>query len=98
MESIPADIGSWFASTAALAAVIVAAVSFLKSHVLKNLHDLATVAVSLGLGVLAGLAGHFLGYLETGLTGALAFGATAGFLASGGWDAVSGLLGKRTAA
>ena len=91
MEPIPTDIASWFTSTAALAAVIVAVVAFLKRNVLKNLHDLATVLVSLGLGAIAGVGGHFLGHLDGGLPQALAFGVAAGFLASGGWDALSGL-------
>lgn len=98
MEPISTDIASWFASTAALAAVIVSVVAFLKRNVLKNLHDLATVFVSLGLGAVAGLGGHFLGYLTDGLVPSLSFGVAAGFLASGGWDALSALLGKRKAA
>jgi xanthine/uracil permease len=98
MESIPTDVASWFASTAALSAVIIAAIAFLKKNVLKNLHDLATVAASLGLGVVAGVAGHLLGYLDTGLAAAAGFGLTAGFLASGGWDALASLLGKRGSA
>lgn len=92
------DIASWFASTAALAAVVVAAVSFVKTHLLKNLHDLATVAVSLAVGVTLGLAGAVIGYIEGGVAAGLSFGAAAGFLASGGWDALTGLLGKRKAA
>ena len=93
-----ADIASWFASTAALAAVVVTVVSFVKTHLLKNLHDLATVGVSLVVGVALGLAGSFMGYIEGGVAAGASFGATAGFLASGGWDALSGLLGKRKAA
>lgn len=92
------DVASWFASTAALAAVVVAVVSFVKTHVLKNLHGLATVAVSLVVGVALGLAGAFMGYIEGGVAAGLSFGAAAGFLASGGWDALTGLLGKRKAA
>lgn len=97
MDPISTDIASWFASTAALAAVIVSVVAFLKRNVLKELHDLATVAVSLGLGGVAGVLGHYLGYLEGGLATAVPFGLAAGFLASGGWDALRGLAtaGKR---
>lgn len=93
-----ADIESWFKSTAALAGIVVAVVSFLKTHVLKNMHDLATVAASLVVGVALGLAGSFMGYIEGGVAAGASFGAAAGFLASGGWDAISGLLGKRKAA
>lgn len=92
------DIAAWFASTAALAAVVVTIVSFLKAHILKNMHDLATVAASLVVGVALGLAGSFMGYIEGGVAAGASFGAAAGFLASGGWDAISGLLGKRRAA
>lgn len=93
-----ADIAAWFASTAALAAVVVTVVAFLKTHLLKNLHDLATVAASLIVGVALGLAGSLMGYIEGGVAAGASFGAAAGFLASGGWDAISGLLGKRRAA
>ena len=89
------DIASWFADTAALAAIVVAVVAFLKEHVLKNLHDLATVGVSLVVGAAFGAAGALMGYVEGGVTSGLAFGVAAGFLAAGGWDAVKGLLGKR---
>lgn len=93
-----ADVASWFASTAALAAVVVAVVSFVKAHVLKKLHDLATVAVSLAVGAALGLAGSLLGYIEGGVGAGAAFGVAAGFLASGGWDAITGALGKRGSA
>lgn len=90
------DIGSWFVDTAALAGVVVVVVAFVKEHVLKNLHDLATVAVSLVVGVALGAVGGHFGYVDGGLTAGAAFGLAAGFLASGGWDAVKGLLGKRS--
>ena len=95
MESIPTDIAAWFASSAALAAVIVALVAFVKKNLIPTLTGIATVFVSLGLGAAAGLIGHFAGYLTDGITPALMFGVSAGFLASGGWDAIAGLMGKR---
>lgn len=93
--ALSTDIRSWFGDTLTLAGVVVAAVAFLKTHVLRDLHDIATVLVSLAIGAGLGVVGHFLDYLSTGLVGALAFGLSAGFLASGGWDAVAGLVGKR---
>lgn len=92
------DPGAWFASTAALAVVIAAIVAFLKAHLLTSLDGLGTVLASLVVGVLLGLLGHALGYLTDGLVPAIGFGGSAGLLASGGWDALKGLLGKRQAA
>ena len=89
------DVASWFVDTAALAAVVVIVVAFVKEHVLRELRGLATVAVSLVVGAALGAAGSLMGYLEGGLVAGLGFGVAAGFLASGGWDAVRGLLGKR---
>ena len=89
------DIASWFKDTAALAGIIIAVVAFLKEHVIKGLHDWATVLASLAVGAALGAAGSLLGYVEGGVTAGLAFGVAAGFLASGGWDAVKRLLGKR---
>lgn len=90
-----AGVAAWFASAAAFAAaVIVPVVAFLKRHVLKDLHDWGTIAISFGLGLAGGIAGSFAGYLEN-IQAGLAFGASAALIASGGWDAVSGLLGKR---
>lgn len=91
------DIGEWFASTAALAAIVAAAVAFIKSHILKNIDGIAVVALSLAVGAGFGFGGHALGYVEGGLVAALGFGLSAGLLASGGWDVISGLLGKRQA-
>jgi hypothetical protein len=90
------DIAAWFADTAALAAIVIAVVAFLKEHVLKGLHDLATVAASLVVGAAFGAAGSLLGYVEGGVTAGLAFGVAAGFLASGGWDAIKGLLSGKS--
>jgi hypothetical protein len=90
------DFAAYFVDTAALAAVVVAVVAFLKEHVLKNLHDLATVGVSLVVGAAFGAAGSLLGYVEGGIAAGLAFGVAAGFLASGGWDAVRSLLSGKS--
>lgn len=88
------DVASWFASTAALAATIGIAVSFIKSNLYKALEGWHTIAVSLGLGLAAGLAGHFGPWLDGALIDNVVFGLSAGFMASGGWDLVKGLLGK----
>lgn len=92
------DIGSWFVDTAALAGVVVAVVAFLRAHVLKSIEGFGVVLVSLGVGAGLGVAGSFLGYVEGGVVTAVGFGLSAGLLASGGWDAVTGALGKRQAA
>jgi hypothetical protein len=88
------ELQNWFVDTAALAAAVVAVVAFLKEHVIKSLAGPATILASLAVGAALGAAGHYLGYLSGGLTPALSFGVAAGFLASGGWDAVKA-LGKR---
>lgn len=93
-----ADVAAWFVDTAALAAVVASIVAFLKTNVLKSLHSVATVFVSLGVGAALGLGGAFLGYVEGGVAAGLSFGVAAGFLASGGWDALSALVGKRGSA
>ena len=90
----PVDFASYFVDTAALAVAVAAVVAFIKTNLLKNLHGLATVAVSLAIGAILGVAGHFLGSVEGGILPAVAFGVAAGFLASGGWDAVKGVLSK----
>lgn len=88
------DIASWFSSTAALAATIGIVVAFIKENVYTALDGWGTVAVSLALGLAAGLAGHFGPWLDTQLVDSVIFGVTAGFVASGGWDLIKGLLGK----
>ena len=86
----------WFGSAAALAGTIVAIVSLLKTHVLKSLTGLGTVAVSFGLGVGLAVVGSLIpavGY-EATIVEAATFGVSAAALASGGWDAVTGALGS----
>lgn len=85
------DLGAWAASTAALAAVIAAAVSFVKRNLIP-LRGWRTVAASLVLGAVGGAVLHFTGHIAE-LLPALGHGASAGLLASGGWDALKGLLG-----
>lgn len=91
------DIAAWFASTAALAVVVAAVVAFLREHLLKNLAGIGVVLASVAVGAVFGFVGQLLNYVEGGTIAGLAFGASAGLLASGGWDAVTGLLGKRSA-
>ena len=89
------DFAQYFVDVAALSVAVVAIVAFLKTHVLKGLHNIATVGASLAVGAALGAAGSVLGYVEGGVVPGLSFGVAAGFLAAGGWDAVTGLLGKR---
>ena len=89
------DIASWFVDTAALAGVVVIVIAFVKEHIFKSLHDWATVIASLAVGAALGAFGGHLGYVGGGITAGIAFGLAAGFMASGGWDALKGLLGKR---
>lgn len=93
-EPISLDLGEWFVSTAALSGVVWAAVAFLKEHILKSVHGLVTVGVSLALGAALGVVGHFTGHLDGGIGASAMFGLTAGFLASGFRDALVGVLGK----
>jgi hypothetical protein len=90
------DIAQYFADTAALAVLVVAVTAFIREHVLTTVKGWAVIALSLVIGAAAGAGGHFLGYIDTGFGGALAFGVSAGFLASGGFDAVKSLLGGKS--
>lgn len=88
------DPRSWFGSAAALAAIVVTFTSLLKAHVLKEMTGLVTLAVSFGLGVGFAVIGSLIpaiGY-EASIIEAATFGVTASVLASGGWDAVKGVL------
>jgi len=44
-----------------------------------------------------GIVGNLLGYVEGSIVAAIGFGVSAGLLASGGWDAVTGALSKSRA-
>ena len=88
------DPRAWFASVAAWAGAIVAAVALLKTHVIKSLTGVGTLAASFGIGVGGAVVASlvpFLGYDAT-VVDAAAFGVSASVLASGGWDAVRGVL------
>lgn len=84
----------WFGSAAALAAVVAAAVAFLKRNVLTNLTGWLTVGMSFALSILAAIIASFTSVYDAALMEAVTFGASAGLLASGGLDAIRGLLGK----
>lgn len=92
------DIGAWFVDAASLAVVVVTVVAFLREHVLRGLTGVAVVIVSLGTGAGLGVVGALLGYVEGGVVAGLLFGVSAGFIASGGVDALTGILSKRKAA
>ena len=90
------EVSSWFTDTAALAGIVAVAVSFVKTNVWKSLTGWYTVGGSVALGAALGLGGHFHPeVMQDGLVASLTFGVSAGFLASGGWDFVRGLLGKK---
>lgn len=89
------DLAAWFVDTAALAVIIGGVVAFIREHILKTLEGVGVVLTSLAIGAAFGVGGHVLGYLTGGLVPSLVFGVSAGLAASGGWDAISGLLGKR---
>ena len=89
-DSIPTDISQWFASSAALAAVVAALVALIRKHLWKKLDGLPVVAVSVVLGVVLGYVGKLLGYLGSDW---LLFGLSAGFMASGGVDLLKSLRG-----
>lgn len=89
------DLAAWFVDTAALAVVIAGVVAFIREHILKTLEGVGVVLTSLAIGAAFGVGGHVLGYLTGGLVPSLVFGVSAGLAASGGWDAISGLLGTR---
>lgn len=88
---IPTDVSQWFASTAALAAVVASLVALLRKHLLKSLDGLAVVAVSILLGGVLGYVGKLLGYLGADW---LVFGLSAGVMASGGVDLLRGITGR----
>jgi len=88
------DPASWFGETAVLAGIVVAAVAFLRKTVTLDGIWVVVASVAIGAG-LAG-AGFAAGLFAAGATlvEALSFGVAAGWFASGGVDAVRGLLGK----
>lgn len=88
------DLAQYFVDTASLAVLVAALVSFTKKHIWK-LDGIFTVIASVVFGALLGLAGRALGFLDAEVIQALLFGASAGVVASGGWDFLSGLFEKR---
>lgn len=87
----------WFKDALVLAGVIAALVALIKANFLKDLHGLATLALSFGLGIGISLLGTIdlpvIGRVNE-LTGmaAIMFGLNAAVFASGGWDAIKGIL------
>jgi hypothetical protein len=86
---IPPDLAEWFASQASLAAVVAALVALIRKHVWKGLDGLAVVGVSVAMGIVLAYLGHRLGYLGADW---FLFGVVAGFLASGGVDALRAIV------
>jgi len=86
---IPTNVAEWFVSQASLAAVVAALVAFIRKHVWKSLDGAVVVAVSVALGIVLAYLGHRLGYLGGDW---LVFGLMAGLLASGGVDALRGIV------
>lgn len=87
------ELGQYFVDTASLAILVASVVAFIKQHVYK-LDGIFTVLASVVLGALLGVAGRALGFLDTTLLQAALFGVSAGVVASGGWDLLTGILGK----
>lgn len=88
------DPRAWFASAGAWAAAIVALVALLKTHVLTSISGLGTVALSFAVGVGGAVVGSLIPWIgfDASVIEAATFGVTAAALASGGWDAVRGVI------
>ncbi|MBX3139835.1 MAG: hypothetical protein KF875_03715 [Trueperaceae bacterium] len=89
------DLASLFIDAASLAVAVVAIVAFLREHLIKSVQGIGVVLLSLGVGAGLGLAGSALGYVDGGALAGVGLGLSAGLLASGGWDAITGALAKR---
>lgn len=89
----------WFGNTAALAGIVIAVVAGLRKALPAVEGVMGTVLAVIVGGVLGALgwAGG-LAADASGLWQAVMFGVGAGWIASGGWDALSALLGKLRAA
>ncbi len=92
------DPALWFGETAVLAGVVVAVIAVIRKGL--NLDGLAVIIASMAVGGGLGGIGWAAGLFEasTTLVSALVFGFTAGFLGSGGVDAIRGLFPKASAA
>jgi len=88
------DPAAWFAAEAALAVVIAASVVHLRKAI--SVDGVAVIVLSIATGAGLSLLGFFGDLFTAGTTlvQALAFGAGAGWLASGGWDLFQAARGK----
>ena len=86
---IPPNLAEWFVSQASLAAVVAALVALIRKHLWKGLDGVAVVGVSVALGIALAYLGHRLNYLGADW---FLFGLMAGLLASGGMDALRGIV------
>lgn len=89
------DLSGIFTTTAALAGAVMSITAFLKKNVFKAAEGLVVIIISLVTGALLGLLGGYLGFIEGTFVSTVGFGLSAGLLASGGWDAISGLIKQR---
>lgn len=90
------DPTQWFTETATLSVVVAAVVAYLRQHVLKDLDGIRVVFTSIGTGALLGVTGNVAGFLTGTLPEAIAFGVAAGWLASGGIDALRAVFGSKS--
>jgi hypothetical protein len=95
LPELSLDPRTWFDNPFALAAMVLAITSFVKTQF--NTHGHLTLIVSFVAGIGVALAATFdlpyFGQLYNGTLGeAITYGATAAILASGGWDTVKKLL------
>lgn len=82
----------WFTDAATLAAVVAFLVSTVRKHLWKTLDGPFVVGVSVALGVALSYLGQLLGYQLQ--THPIAYGVSAGLMASGFTDYARTLLGK----
>ena len=92
------NLPQYFQSPEWLAALVFATVALLKKHVFKTWTDTIGLAISFGVGAVLGLVGSLIGWSGLQPVPGIVLGLTAAFFASGGFDGLRNLLGKRTAA
>lgn len=90
------DPSVWFVDAATLAVIVAAVVAYLRQHVLKNLDGIAVVFAAIATGGVFGVIGNLAGFLSGSLPESLAFGVCAGWLASGGIDALRAVFGGKS--